>query len=90
MSLVYRFYEVTVIKRNHGVHFGFYIENSQWDIVSTNVFSELIPLGVEMQIHFIFNLKRKSQYVTVNVLRTTDSVPEPFEHASVPAGSRIR
>ena len=68
MSLVYRFYEVTVKHRNNGIHFGLYTENSLWDIVSTNVYSELIPVGVEMQIHFIFNLKRKSQYVTVNVL----------------------
>jgi len=68
MSLVYRFYEVNVIKKDNGVHFGLYSENSLWDLVSTNVYSELIPVGTEMQIHFIFNLKRKSQYVTVNVL----------------------
>jgi len=32
MSLVYRFYEVTVIKGNHGIHFGVYTENSLWNI----------------------------------------------------------
>jgi len=68
MSLVYMFYEVNVTKRNHGVNLGLYTENSLWDIVSTTVDSELIPTGVQMQIHFIFNLKRKAQYVTVNVL----------------------
>ena len=40
-------------------------------IVLTNVFSEIITVGVEMQIHFIFNLKRRSQYVTVDVLLPT-------------------
>ena len=34
MSLMCRFYEVTVIKRNHGVYFGLYTENSLWGIVS--------------------------------------------------------
>ena len=32
------------------------------------MFSEIITVGVEKQIHFIFNLKRKSQCVTVNEL----------------------
>jgi len=68
MSLVYTVDEVNVVKTDNGVHFGLYTENPLWDIVSTSVYSEIFPLSTEVQIHFTFNLKRKSQYVTINLL----------------------
>jgi len=68
MSLVYRSYEVALQKSANGLDLALYSENAQWDITSTNVYAENIPIGNETQMHFIFNLKRKSEYVFLNVL----------------------
>jgi len=68
MSFAYKDYEVEIGKKYEGISLKLYLENALWDIVSTNVSSELVPHAKEMQIHFIFNLKRKSQYVMISVL----------------------
>jgi len=68
MSFAYKDYEVEIGKKYEGISLKLYQENALWDIVSTNVSSELVPHAKEMQIHFIFNLKRKSQYVIISVL----------------------
>jgi len=66
MSLVYRFYEVTVIKENHGIHFGVYTENSLWNIVLTNV-------------HFILCFTQVT--LCHGQCASADSVVRQFEHA---------
>jgi len=68
MSLLYKSDEVEIQKKDTGLSLNLYTENAIWDIVSTDVFSELIRYANEYQIHFKFHLKRKSQYVTINLL----------------------
>ena len=68
MSLAYKSNEVTLIKERDGINLSVYTENALWDISSHKVYVENLPTGLETQMHFIFNLRRKSTYMVLNVL----------------------
>ena len=62
LSLAYTSNEVTLIKERDGINLSVYTENALWDISSHEAY------GLETQMHFIFNLRRKSTYMVLNVL----------------------
>ncbi|WAR08176.1 ACHA6-like protein [Mya arenaria] len=61
MSLVYKNNEVNLLKIGQtGIDFTLYQNNSLWEITPTSVYAETLTTGTELQMHFIFYLKRKS------------------------------